>query len=125
MTPDLTLIPNLEERQKSATAYELWMAAHDALEEARDKPEHQLIDRDFAALEDAEVAAMEAYRGQAEIVETWDGEIIKCALSGVPILADDEVLEDTHTDEYVLRCLVLPPRKTEEEKQMLPETEEA
>ena len=47
-------------------------------------------------------------------METNDeGKVVRCAISNVPILEDDEVIIDEETGEKILRCLLLPPRPAE------------
>lgn len=111
MNIDLSTIkPTVAEREEAMKAHALWSAADQALEDARVKPDGEVSDEEFANLEDAAAVAREVCDELPVLRETWDGEVMCCALSGVPLLADDEVLESTHFDEAVLRCLVLPPR---------------
>ena len=115
MTIDLSLIPFLKEREEALKAYEVWLTAFDALEDAREKPEGEVSDEDYGNLEDAEAVAKDAREGCSALLEDQEGEPLFCALSGVPLLADDDVLVNPDPDikEAVLRCLVLPPRKEE------------
>ena len=124
MQVDLSLIPFLKEREEALKAYEIWLKAFEALEDAREKPEGEVSDEAFGNLEDAEAVAKEARDECSALMESWEGEPIFCALSKVPLLVDDDVLinDDPFSNEAVLRCLVLPPRK-EEDKQT--EMEEA
>ena len=126
MTIDLSLIPSLKEREEALKAYEIWLKAFEALEDAREKPEGEVSDEAFGNLEDAEAVAKEARDECSALMESWESEPIFCALSKVPLLVDDDVLinDDPFSNEAVLRCLVLPPRK-EEDKQTLKEMEEA
>ena len=126
MTIDLSLIPFLKEREEALKAYEIWLKAFEALEDAREKPEGEVSDEAFGNIEDAEAVAKDAREGCGALMENYETEPMFCALSGVPLLADDDVLvdPDPFSSEAVLRCLVLPPRK-EEDKQMMPEMEEA
>ena len=126
MQVDLSLIPFLKERSDALKAHEVWIAAFDDLEGAREKAEGVVSDEEFANLEDAEAVAKEICNDCSALMEDGDGEPAFCALSGVPLLEDDDVLSNPKSDraEIVLRCLVLPPRK-EEDKQMLKEMEEA
>jgi hypothetical protein len=50
-----------------------------------------------------------------------DNEPLRCALSGIVILDDDETLYDDMTEEYVLRRLILPPRPAEDEDEDEPQ----
>ena len=126
MTIDLSLIPLLKEREEALKAHEVWLKAFEAVEAAREEPEGAVSDEAFANFEDAEAVAKELCNDCSALMEDGDGEPAFCALSGVPILEDDDVLSNPKSDraEIVLRCLVLPPRK-EEDKQMLKEMEEA
>lgn len=60
--------------------------------------------------EDASAAEAAYMEHPCELLLTDDGDTAEhCALSGLPILADDELLTDGDGLEMVLRCLVLPP----------------
>ena len=116
MQVDLSLIPFLKEREEALKAYEIWLKAFNAIEDAREKPEGEVSDEDYGNLEDAEAVAKDAREGCSALLEDpLEGEPLFCALSKVPLLADDDVLAnpDPYIDEAVLRCLVLPPRKEE------------
>ena len=115
MQVDLSLIPFLKERSDALKAHEVWIAAFDDLEGARAKAEGVVSDEEFANLEDAEAVAKEMLADCGALMEDGDGEPAICALSGVPLLEDDDVLSNPKSDraEIVLRCLVLPPRKEE------------
>ena len=68
------------------------------------------------ALKAAMQAAQQAYddHDAGSPVETDEyGKVVRCALSGVPLLEDDEVIVDEETGEKILRCLLLPPRPAE------------
>lgn len=113
MQIDLSKIPNMEEREEAARLYEVYVAALDAADEARD--DKTISDDAVAKLDEACDAARGACQAYPAKVDTnYQGGVIRCALSDVPIIDTDELLEDTHTDEYVLRCLVLPPRSSDE-----------
>lgn len=71
----------------------------------------------FAALEAAAKAAKTANNDfDAPCLDTDEnGDVVCCALSGVPLFEDDEVVEDSETGEKILRVLVLPPRPSDED----------
>lgn len=96
----------------------------------RDERNNELGGGEFAALQAAYELAEKAYQDIPEIVVTTtndDGDEVplRCALSKVVILEDDETLKDEDTDEEVLRCLVLPPRPSDEVEDDETENEEA
>ena len=126
MQVDLSLIPFLKEREEALKAHEIWLKAYEAVEAAREEPDGAISDEVFGNLEDAEAVAKELCNDCSALMEDGDCEPAFCALSGVALLEDDDVLSNPKSDraEIVLRCLVLPPRK-EEDKQMLKEMEEA
>lgn len=61
---------------------------------------------------DAALAVYEAAPGTNPLIGP-DGEVVYCALTGVPIWEDDEIVEDPETDQVFLRAaLGLAPRAT-------------
>jgi hypothetical protein len=139
MTLDLSNVPDMEARKTAERLFRAMRAAEDAVAAAEEDTSAELdakyaelraaayaeytakvraIDEQEAAegglagLKGALQAARDAYNDDAvPALETDydDEEIIRCALSGIPLLTDDDVL--TNDDgERVLRCLVLPPR---------------
>ncbi|HVZ35832.1 MAG TPA: hypothetical protein VG963_25570, partial [Polyangiaceae bacterium] len=50
-------------------------------------------------------------RDNLDLMILWNRTVERCALSGVPLWKDDEIVEDTETGEKYLRvALGLPPR---------------
>lgn len=90
MNVDLSKVPNLEKRKEAERiGVELQARIAELKEQQRAIGR---LDRDF------------------------DGNVRRCALSGLPTFSDDELLWDNEADECVLRCLVLPPRPVVEEE---------
>lgn len=55
---------------------------------------------------------------------SFDGDIQRCAASGIPIMADDEYVEDPATGEMWLRAVVgLGPRDVEDDDETADESE--
>lgn len=76
---------------------------------------------ELAAAREASSLADKAYTDLGMDLLTTSGygedpKIVRCALSGVPLFEDDEIMEDPETGEAILRCLVLPPRPAEDEE---------
>lgn len=111
---DLSKVDNLAAREEAMALAVVRNKAHDALLDAEEKDESHLSEEAFRAIRAAYHAAQNAYDDHPlRIYTDYEGEPQRCALSGVPLLATDEVLGDAMTDEMVLRLWVLPPRPTE------------
>jgi hypothetical protein len=109
-------IPDLNKRNE---ALKLWEACLAADTEKLDAEENDDIDdAAFEALGKKAETAAKAYDDHPTpaLMESYDGDsVLRCALSGAPLYDTDELLEDTHTDQYFLRsALGLPPRPKEE-----------
>ncbi len=114
----MTKPDNMEERLEAVRLWEATVAADDAIYHASD----DLPQAEFDVLEKAAQDARQAYENHPlTLMENHDGDAIeRCGLTDVPLILDDQLLEDTHTGEMFLRsALGLPPRKEEvEEKEM-------
>lgn len=113
---DVTKPDNIEAREEVARLYQEWMAAEEALANVTDKTPPD----ECEALQEACDKAENAYADHpVQLYENYSNadEIVRCGLSNVPVLADDEIVEDPGTGEIFLRsALGLPPRaKVEEE----------
>lgn len=118
MQVDMSKVPNLEERQAitalddaNSAAYKAYIAAHSKAFQAARK----------AAMDDPTVVALSAKHDETQkayeeydcpaLLTDYNEDPVRCALSGLILFEDDEVIKDDHTNEHVLRCLVLPPRE--------------
>ena len=110
MNVDISKVTDLEERNEALRLYEEWAKADMAVEDAA----KTISDEAYIALRKKRDAAWAAYENHPiAVMLDYDGNAKRCALSGIPLIDTDELLEDTHTDDLVLRCFVLPPRKVE------------
>lgn len=110
---DLTKVSQVAERRAVLALWNDYEAKFDALDaklNAHLFAARAEFDAAHAAERDAVDAAWQAYKDHP--LEFSDERL--CALSGLPILDDDETLEDTETGDEVLRVLVIPPRPSED-----------
>lgn len=141
--PDLSMVPALDARRAYLQHHDAYLQARiehnkldrdlDALIDAAVEPIKAQMERDIAAATERvrqEQAALVARIAETESVcerhlqagdEAIDGVLydddydpVFCAVTGLPILEDDAVLEDEDGNKY-LRCVLLPdePAQTE------------
>lgn len=111
---DLSRVTNLAQRIEIER---LFLASEQA-DKVRDDLSEKILAADLQYLQASAAAdqALDAYN-DAEgpgIISNEDG-IDRCAVSGLALLDDDELLVDEDTGEMVLRCLLLPPRPVSQE----------
>lgn len=84
-----------------------------------------LAEREEAVrLLEAAEAAREAYAEQALDLVRSGNSVVRCAKTGIPIEAEDEIVEDCDTGEVWLRAaLGLPPRQEVEEAEVEEDTD--
>ncbi|MEQ1694410.1 MAG: hypothetical protein ABL901_01085 [Hyphomicrobiaceae bacterium] len=126
ITPDLSRIPNLAERQEAERLF----LAESASETALANIENAVLEAspEVQAAKAANNAAGEAYGAHPLTLMSnyCNGDnIARCALSGMPLIDGDDVLECSETGQQVLRCLVLAPVPAEADKAGDDETEDA
>jgi hypothetical protein len=109
-------LPDITEREKAFELHKAYEAANDRLYELEG------ADPEAIRLANARSEEAEAAYGDCgiELEIDGDGNAARCAVSGAPLLASDEMLFDYATGDCVLRIAIgLPPRPSE--KQLLPD----
>jgi hypothetical protein len=99
-----------EEREEAGRLFAAWGAAMDAYRQC-DGTDKEAV----ARYANAERVANDAYESNPLPAVLTQGEWVamRCAVSGMVLLEDDEFLEDEETGECVLRSAIgLPPRPT-------------
>jgi len=123
MNVDTSKITNIAEREEAAKLLDAVNAAEQAYSDAQDKPETEVSDEELGRLDRAQKAAQKTYNDHPLDVDynsySDDQNVIRCALSNIPILSDDELLEDAH-GRKVLSVLVLPPYEDSDDGDELP-----
>ncbi len=107
---------DMEARTEAARLWTAWQEADNRLEDAKMLDDVQITQADFDAVEKLERDAWEAYEAQPlRVLDDGMGNIEKCAITGTPLLVDDEI-------DYVLR-LAAPGANEQEgdDRPMLPE----
>lgn len=96
----MTQPSDMEARLAAAKLWNEWNELDNRLEDARLLDESQITQAGYDAIEKQEREAWDAYAGQPlRVLDDGIGGIEKCALTGTPLLVDDEL-------DYVLRSAV-------------------
>lgn len=121
-----TYVPDdIETRRNALALFNAASAASKAYED-NDPDQSGISDDELDANAKAAWDAYEAADGPALMTDIYDEKAHVCAVSGVPLWAEDEVLEDADTGEYVLRAAVgLPPRPKTTDDETDDDVEEA
>lgn len=115
---DAIAIDRPHERQAAAEKIRAWHDAVDVQIEAG-RPFNQRIAaieaERTAALAALDAAAAAAYDAVPDTLRfDAGGDPVLCALTGLPVFEDDDVLESPDYDEVVLRAAVLGPRQDDD-----------
>ena len=121
MAFDKNSLPDIMEREKAFELRRTYEAANDALYETEHDGEEA-----FNLAKAREYEAEEAYDACGiSLLLDPQGNAVRCAVSGTPVLESDEAVIDQVTDEVFLRVAIgLPPRPSEPEEQVLPDMED-
>lgn len=122
---DKSQLPDIAEREAAYLLHKVYEEAGDAVFAAEE--DTSIPDETLALLEAKAKEAEAAFEAAGvDLATDHIGNAILCAVSGAPILADDECLEDAETGEMVLRVAVgLGPRPVEVDESILPSLEVA
>lgn len=100
------------ERAKRTAIDAIYVDAERQIDAIKDASPAWAEDRRLQSVRDAaETVCSEIGR---DILWNVEGDPVLCALSGVPIWEDEEVLTDEATGEVIIRSLVLPPRRSDD-----------
>ena len=115
--------PTPSDREEAARLHIEMCEAQEAVNEAPDG----MPEAEFSLLVAKADQAIERHHDCPHVVQMdYDGEILRCGMTKVPLLDGDELVEDTFTGELFLRSACgLPPRPEMEDQPMLPEMESA
>ena len=104
------ITPSIAEREEAVRLYEAADAADVALSHAVDgQAAGSVSEEELDHLERAKEAASKAYDDHPLTVSIdGDDKVMRCELSGIPIIEDDEMHTNADGERPVLTCLILP-----------------
>jgi hypothetical protein len=105
-----TLKPTIAERNEALQLWEAMDATEKACEEAESKPASEVSDAELGRLHRVEDAARKAWEANPISFGTDDDwRPMHCALTGILVTEDDEIVRDDRSDKVALRVAVFGP----------------